>query len=43
VSSVKEAFEAMSSVSASGGWSVYTNKVARRVSCDGHSHTSVSA
>ncbi|EIE27673.1 hypothetical protein COCSUDRAFT_52236 [Coccomyxa subellipsoidea C-169] len=34
VSSVKEAFEAMSS---SGGWSVYDNRVARRVSAGGSS------
>ena len=34
VQSAKEAFEAMS---ASGGWSVYTNKVARRISDGGAS------
>lgn len=34
VHSAKEAFEAMS---ASGGWSVYTNKVARRISDGGTS------
>jgi hypothetical protein len=34
VSSVKEAFEAMS---ASGGWSVYDNRAARRISAGGSS------
>ena len=34
VQSAKEAFEAMSG---SGGWSVYTNKAARRISDGGHS------
>lgn len=34
VQSAKEAFEAMS---ASGGWSVYNNKVARRISNGRHS------
>ena len=37
VQSAKEAFEAMS---ASGGWSVYTNKVARRIS-DGSTSSSL--
>ena len=34
VQSAKEAFEAMSG---SGGWSVYNNKAARRISDGGHS------